>query len=141
MLADAFVGKEEEDFIFLDGAAAVTPELIVFEGSLRRTHVVEIVTGIQRIVAEKLESFTMVFVGARARGDIDDGASIAAILRRKCGIIHFEFFQRVYRWLKGDLVLHGIVQVDAIYEPVGGVFALAGGIDGKRTLPAQRRGE
>src|SRR6202041_3913701 len=83
----------------------------------------------------------VVFVGAGARGDIDDGAGIAAILSGKRGVIHFEFFQRVYRRLESYLILGRIVQVDAVNQPVGGVFALAGSVDGEGALPAQRSGE
>ena len=34
---------------------------------------------------------------------------VAAVLRREGGVVHLEFFQRIDRRLKGDLVLHGIV--------------------------------
>src|SRR3984885_9452491 len=124
MLTDALVGEEEEDFIFLDGTARVAAEFIVFKGSLRCTHRIEKVARIERIVAEKLEGLTVKFIGAGGGGDVDDGAGVAAVLGGEWGVIYFEFFQRVYRRLKGDLVLHGIVQVDAIDQPVGGVLAL-----------------
>src|ERR1700719_1833862 len=40
-LADALIGHEEEDFIFLDRTAKVSTEFIVLEGSLRSTRHVE----------------------------------------------------------------------------------------------------
>ena len=70
---------------------------------------IEIVAGVEGVVAEKLESFAVKLVDARTGGDIDDRARVAAVLRRERGVVHLEFRQRVNRRLEGDLVLHGIV--------------------------------
>src|SRR5256885_14936071 len=95
--------------------------------------------GVESIVAQEVEGFTVEVVRSRAGGQVNDGTRVAAVLRRECGVVDLVFGQRVNGRLKGQLVLHGIIEVDAVYEPVGSVLALSGGVDAERALSAQRR--
>src|SRR5580704_9517058 len=139
MLTDALISHEEEYFVSLDRSANIPAEFIVLEGSLRSAGYIEVVPGVQRVVPKKFEGFTVKFIRARASCQVDDSACISAVLCGEGRVIHLEFFERGDGWLEGDLVLHRIVQVDAVDQPVGRVFPLARGVDGKRTLSAERR--
>jgi len=48
------------------------------------------------------------------------------------------FRQGVNGGLEGELVLYVVIEVDAVDQPVGGVFALTGGVYAERTLAAKR---
>jgi hypothetical protein len=80
-------------------------------------------------------------VGARARGDVHDRARVAPVLRAERGVVDLELLHGVDRRLERDLVLHHVVQVDAVDHEVDGVFTVAGGVEGERALAAQRRGQ
>ena len=138
MLTNALISHEEEDFVFLDRAAHVSAEFIVVEGRLRARRHIEKVSGVKVVVAEKLESFAVIVTGAGTCRHVDNGPGISPILCGERGVIHLEFIESIDRRLEGDLVLHWIVQVNAVDQPVGGVFPLTGRVDGKRSLTTQR---
>src|SRR5207247_2008220 len=74
-------------------------------------------------------------------GEVHNVARMPAVLRWEGRVVDLVFRQRVNRRLKRDLVLHVVIEVDTVNQPVGGVFALARRVDSERALPAQRRGE
>ena len=142
VLADPLVGKEEENLVLDDRAAEIGAELVTLERGLRTLgDGVEEVSRIQGIVAQKLKQLTVIFVCARSRREVHNGAGVSSVLRRKRRIVDLVFRQRVNRRLEGDLVLHRIVQIDSVHQPVGRVLALAGSVNSKRALAAERCGE
>ena len=125
-----------------DGTADVSAELVALESGLRLgARGVEEVTRVHRVVAEIIVHFAMKFIRTGARGDIYDRAGVAAILGTVRGVVDLEFGDGVDRGLECDLILHHIVQVDAVDHEVDGVFAAAGGVKCERSLTAKRRRE
>src|SRR5262249_9642395 len=78
MLPKAFVCQEEKDLIFLDGATTASSEIVALKRGLWIGRAggceprIEVVPGIQCVVAEELKQFRMVFICARAGCEIDD---------------------------------------------------------------------
>src|SRR5437867_1017398 len=83
----------------------------------------------------------MKLIGTGARGDIDDRTGIAAVFGAISRVINLKFGNGVDGWLECDLILHHVVQVDAVDHKVDGIFAATCGIECKRTLSAERRGK
>ena len=83
----------------------------------------------------------MPFVRPRACGDVDDCAGVATVLGAEGRVVGLELLHGVDRGLEGDLVLHHVVEVDAVDLEVDGVLAVAGGVEGERALAAQRCGQ
>src|SRR5207237_5741320 len=102
---------------------------------------IEKVPRIQSAISEELEQFAVIFIRSRPRREVNDRACIASVLRRKSGVVDLILRQGINRWLEGDLVLHIVVKVYAVDEPVGGVLALARGGDPERSLAADRSGQ
>src|SRR5579863_94452 len=151
ILTETFIGDEEKELILDDRAAKVGAEIVALERGLRVRHEsagrgldfggIEKVARVERIVAEKVEHFAVEFVRTGARGQVDDRAGIAAVLRRERLVVNLELRESIDRRLERNLVLNRVVQIDAVDQPVRGVFAVSGRIDGKGALAAQRRGE
>ena len=59
----------------------------------------------------------------------------------KVGIVDLELVDGVDGGLEGDLVLIRIAQIDAVDHEVDAVLTGAGGVEGKRSLAAQGRGQ
>src|SRR5690242_5890840 len=83
----------------------------------------------------------MIFARAGARGEVHNGAGIAAILRGKRRVVDLVFREGINGRLERDLVLNVVVEIDSVDQPVGSVFALPGGVDTKRALATERRRE
>jgi hypothetical protein len=147
MLAQTFVCQKEKQLVLQDRAAKVHAEIVALEWRLWKKIALAVYRGVEKIprvqdvVAEELEQLTVVLVGARASGQVYDRAGISAVLRRKRGVVDLVFRQGVDGGLERNLVLNVVVQVDAVHQPVGGVFALARGVDAERALAAQGSGE
>src|SRR3982074_1586047 len=130
MLAYSFIGEEKENSVLDDRAAEISAELIFFVrrlGPLGPS--IEKIARVQRIVAEKFKKFTMILACAGARCEVYDRARVSSVLRGKRRIVDLVFRERVNRRLEGDLILHWIVQIDSIHQPIGCIFALAGSIN------------
>src|SRR5208282_5545829 len=89
-LALAFVVHEEESLVLDDGAAHRAAELTVMERSSRLACQIEIITGVERVVAEILKQLSMQSVRAALGHNVDHGAGIAAVFRFEVGEhLHF----------------------------------------------------
>ncbi len=142
MLPHSFIGQEKEHFVLDDRAAEISAKLILLIRRLGTLGTgIEKVARVQHIVAEKFKQFPVIFACAGARSKVHDCAGISSVFRRKRRIVDLVFRQGVNRRLKRNLVLHRIVQVDSVHQPVGCVFALARCIDAERSLSTQWRGK
>src|SRR2546423_2059777 len=147
MLPQPFVSQKEENFVFHDRSAKRGAEIVALEGCLRvggsgtSQPGIEEVPRIQRVVAKKLKQLAVILVSSRPSGEIYDGARISSVFRGKRRIVDLIFRKRVDGRLKGDLILHNVVQVDAVHKPIGRIFALSRGVDPKRALAPERRGK
>ncbi len=122
MLLHTLISEKKENLVLDDWAAKIGAKLIFLIWSLRSLrHGIEKIARVQRIVAEKFKQFPMILVRAGARGEVYDRAGVSPVLRGERRIVDLVFRERVNRGLEGDLVLHRIVQIDSIHQPVGGV--------------------
>src|SRR5258708_5265856 len=149
-LAYSFITHKKEGLVFENRPAQVAAELVALE---RRNPVgsrynithngdrVKGVAGVEKVVTNKIIELAVILIGARPGCDIDDGSGVASEFRAVGGIIDLELRHRVDGRLEGDLVLHHIVQVDSVDHEIDRVFAIAGGVEGKRALSAQRSGQ
>ena len=103
-LADAFIGEEEECFVFEDGAADGAAELVFAQlGLAGRDGVgggsdvddVEVVARVEEVVAEELEDGAVELVGAGAGDGVDDAAGFAAVFGGGVGSDDGEFLDGV----------------------------------------------
>src|SRR5216683_8023936 len=84
VLAEPLISEEKENFVLEDRAAKIGAEIIALERGLRTpSNGVEKIPRVQIVVAEKLEQFAVVFVGAGTRGEIHDRAGVSSVLRGK----------------------------------------------------------
>src|SRR6202000_1979869 len=102
---------------------------------------VAVVAGIHVVVAQEFVGFTVPDVDAGPGSNVDDGARVTAIFRAKGLVIDLEFIDRVDGGLEGDLLVIGIVQIDAIDHEVDRIFTAAGGVKREGSLTAQRDSE
>ena len=138
VLAQTLIGEKEESLVLLDGAAKSSAEFVALERGLGVRRGVEEVTSIKIVVANELKGLAVIRIGSGTGRHVDDSAGVSPILCREGRVIDLEFRKRVNRRLKGNLVLHRVVQIDAIHQPIRSVLALACGIDAERALSAQR---
>src|SRR6476660_1950067 len=139
-LPQAFITQEEERGALVQRAAKVPTKLISLERiNGRNTLAGEGIAGVKPVIAQIVVNFAMERIRAGTRGDIHNRAGVTAVLRAICGVIHLKLGNGVDRRLEGDLVLHHVVQVDAVDHEVHGIFTVARGIKRKRSLSAQRR--
>src|SRR5579859_1481047 len=133
--------------IFPDRSAYCSSEVITLKGGLAKVlaacagFLVKEVTGVKGVVAHKLKDFSVYGIRSRAGGDVNDRPGVPAILGAVGLVINLELLHGVDGWLEGDLVLRHVIQVDAVDHEVDGIFARTGGIERKRSLPAQRSGQ
>ena len=81
-LAEPLVCAEDEQPVLDDGAAEGEAELVALEGGFRRPRgVLEEVGGVERAVAQELEDSSVKLVRPRTRGDVEDAARGATVLR------------------------------------------------------------
>src|SRR5579872_6753201 len=146
-MPQSFIGEKEKRLVLVNRATKIAAKLI----ALKRRHrqrspgraqaIVECIAGIEEVVSNVIVELAVEFVGAGAAGNIDDRPRIAPVFRAVGGIIHLEFSYRVDGRLEGDLVLHHVIQVDAVDHPVDRILAVPGRIHGKRALAAQGGGQ
>src|SRR6185369_3370261 len=63
-LAQAFVGGEEKQFVFVNGTTQIAAKLIPFEGRGFRRRELEKVPCVKHVIAEKLKQFAMKIICA-----------------------------------------------------------------------------
>src|SRR5207302_8462509 len=102
------------------------PKIVPSEWRLGHSGGVEKVPGIHRAIAEEIKKLTVEIVGARARGDVDDGSGVSAVFGAVGGIVDFELGYRVNRRLESYLILDHITEVDAFYPEVDGFVLIDG---------------
>ena len=140
-LARSLVGREEECLVLDDGPAQVGAELVALERRLGLTLEVEEVPGVEVLVPIELEQLAVERVRARARGDVHHRSRAAPVLRAQGLVVDLELGDGVDRRLEGDLVLDLVVEVDPVDHEVHGVFAVPGGVERKRPLAPEGRGQ
>src|SRR5207249_10876073 len=96
---------------------------------------------VEDVVAQIVEDFAVELVGAGLRRDIHDRSRITSVFGAECRIRDLELVDSIYRWLKCDLLVCNIVQVDAVQHEVHAIFTVAGGVETEETLTAQRRAQ
>src|SRR2546429_441847 len=133
-----FIAGKEMRAIPANRSAGGRPKIVPFEWRLGHAGGVEKVPGVHRAIAEEIKKLTVEFVGARARGDVDDGSGVSAVFSAVRGVVDFELGYRVDGRLEGDLILNHITEVDAVHQEVDGVFPLSCGV--KANDPWPRRG-
>src|SRR5205807_7207860 len=163
-LAKPFITKEEKTFVLavvaerraafaevrqVDRTADIRAKLITFERrpslvlascDSRRTKVEE-VASIEGVVAQELKQFAVIIITSTACGNVDDSSGITAVFGAESRIVGLKLLHSVDGWLKGDLVLHHVVEIDAVDHEVHGVFPPARGVQPERSLAAKRRRE
>src|ERR1019366_702376 len=75
-----FVVEEEEGLVFYNRTAQRSAELVVGERVLGLTHKIEIVASAERAAAVVLQRRAVQLVRAALGDDVDDGATVAAVL-------------------------------------------------------------
>src|SRR5579872_2157439 len=135
----AFVVGIKEGLVFDDGAAERRSKLVVVEWSFRLTAEVEVVAGIECVVAEVLRCSTVKRVGAALGHDVDYGAGVTSVFRLEVGK-YVDFGDGVDRQncgrrsehaslVDGRVVAVSIVHVGAVEKIVVG--AAAGAVHGE----------
>src|SRR5580704_13831998 len=144
MLLEPFVSEEKEELVLQNRTAEVSAKTVSFEGRLRHGVAlgihrgVEEIAGIQVVVAEELKQLAMIIICAGASCQINDRAGIPPVLRGKGRVVNLVFRQGIDGRLKGELILNVIVEVDAIDQPIGRIFALTCRINSEGALSAER---
>ena len=128
-LPQCFIAGKEMRAIPANRSAGGRPKIVPFEWRLGHAGGVEKVPGVHRAIAEEIKKLTVEFVGARARGDVDDGSRISAVFSAVRGVLDSELGYRVDGRLEGDLILNHITEVDAVHQEVDGVFPLSCGVE------------
>ena len=88
-------------------------------------------------VAEEMVNLAVNFIRSGARGDVDDGSGVPAVLRAICRVIDFEFFNGVDGRLERNLILRHVAHLNAVDHEVDFVFASARRIERKGALASQ----
>src|SRR5581483_6747295 len=83
VVALAFIGPEEKNFVFDDGTTNRGSELLQSSGKLGIGSSIEIVAGIRHTVASEAKHCTVKRVASRLQTHIDDSAGFPAKLRRR----------------------------------------------------------
>ena len=132
--AVALVVDEEEGVVLPEGTAEGAAELIL--AILALLDRVEVVAGVEEVVAEELKGRAVEGVGAGLGGDEDGGASAGAVLGGVVEGEDVELLDGVDLGEEGHAAAGELVIVDAIEAPVVGVFGHALYRQGDR--PAER---
>src|SRR5260370_15612795 len=123
VLAEPFVGQEEEDFVLLDRTTQSGDEIVALEGGLRIEYAtlenaIEKIPGIERLVSKELEEFAVIVVASGASGKVDDSTCVLAVLSGEPGVVDFVFCQGIAWLLDGGLALDAAVQDESVSHPI-----------------------
>src|ERR1700747_782111 len=113
MSPHALIRKEEKRLIFENGTAQSATESVPLKRSNGRQ---EVISGVQGVIAEKLEYIAMECVGSRLNHLIDDAAGGAPIFRLVIIGEDLELPKRIRIWVNHSVVAQEIVVIGAIHE-------------------------
>src|SRR5215831_16217885 len=128
-----FLRPEEKQLVFYHRTADVVAPVVAAENVLLDSvEIVEVVGGIQRIVAAEVVSAAMESVRTTAGDQVDDCAHGLAVFGTITIAKNLEFLNGVNRWIYQDRTIRtDVVVVDAIHHEyvASGVIAIDGKID------------
>src|SRR5207249_52047 len=116
--------KEEESTVLPDRSADGEAEIVpAHRSNLYPGLVIEVVVGVELVIAEELIGAAMEIIGPRARYDIDDGSSAEPNFRTEIGLLHFELLHSVNRrrieWIHNGCILLNSDCAHSVNQDVG----------------------
>jgi hypothetical protein len=79
-LPQTFIGGKKERFVFDDGTAHLSAELVALERRRPARGKSKKVSRVEDVIPQKLKDLAMIFVGARSGGYVDDRARALPVL-------------------------------------------------------------
>src|SRR5260370_22330663 len=134
-IASYLIVHKPEALVFPEWSAQGEAEVVVVKCTLRRTHGIKEVSGVERVVAKIFVNAAVDAVGPRLRNQVDGGAGAAAILGFR-SVDDGNFLQRVHgkngrrrseyaALVDGRQIAVAIVHVGAVEEIVVGASTIA----------------
>ena len=136
----SFVIDEDQRLAPNDGTSQVGTELVAFKRRRLARSQVEKVAGIQCVVTQEFEQFTVELVRARACRYVDDGPRAVAVFRTEGGAVDFELLNSADRRLEHDAAEKLVVQHNAVDHVIDCVLAVASRVDPESPQTSRRRG-